>query len=453
MNLRGNELPKTLVEPPGPKAKEILKIDKKCFGFGYQGRRFYPLVVEDGRGAVVRDVDGNIFLDFIASDYNLGPSHPEIVEAIKKQIEKILLFMEPAGIWENYVHFAEKLKAVAPGELKNGKVLYAISGSETNEFAVNCARFYTERPIAIAYQAGFHGTTPGIQPFTTTFMQSKTVRKISDVVYVPYPYCYRCPFRQEYPQCGLNCLDYVDWLFDTVVNPNDVATMITETIQSPAGIIIPPMDYWPKLYEKVREHGILTIDDEIMVGAGRTGKMFAIENWNCVPDIITLGKSIGMGAPLSVMLARSEILERYPLNVGGQVVSFGGNPVGVTAGIKGLEILQRDKLIERSAKMGKYLIKRLQEIAEKHELIGDVRGMGLNVGIELVKDRKTKEPATEEARQVCEEAFRRGLLLLRYGIWSQVLRLYPPFNITEKQLDVGIGIIEESIKAVEAWRR
>jgi len=450
MILTGDELPRILVEPPGPKSKEILEIDKKCFGFGLEGRRFYPLVVEEGHGAAVRDVDGNIFLDFTASDYNLGPSHPEIVEAIRRQIEKILLFMEPAGIWENYVRFAEKLKSVAPGELKDGKVLYAISGSETNEFAIDSARFSTGRPIIIAYEAGFHGTTPGIQPFTTAFMHFRTARRISDVVHVPYPYCYRCPFHQEYPQCSLNCLEYIDWLFDTTINPEDVAAIITETIQSPGGIIIPPMDYWPKLYRKIREHGILIIDDEILVGAGRTGKMFAIENWNCVPDIITLGKSIGMGAPLSVMLARSEILERYPVSVGGQVVSFGGNPVGVTAGIKGLEILQRDKLIERSAKLGEHLLKRMQEIAEEHELIGDVRGMGLNVGVELVKDGKTKEPATEEARLVCEEAFRRGLILLRYGIWSQVLRLYPPFNITEKQLDVGIELIEESIEAVEA---
>jgi 4-aminobutyrate aminotransferase-like enzyme len=244
----------------------------------------------------------------------------------------------------------------------------------------------------------------------------------------------------------------LDWIFATVADPDRTAAFILEAIQS-RGVVIPPSDYWPKLFEKCREHDILIIDDEIMMGAGRTCKMWAIENWpGLVPDIMTMGKSIASAAPLSAMIYKKELADAW-LWGGGQFVSFGGNPIGASACVAYFNALQKDDcaLLKKGAKMGEYLLKRLQELGEKHEMIDDIRGIGAIYGLELVKDTKTKEPATKEAKQIGVENFKRGLILYPYGHpFRNILVFYPPLNTLESQVDAAIEILDKSLKVVES---
>jgi 4-aminobutyrate aminotransferase-like enzyme len=452
--LKGNELPKIVVKQPGPKAKEYLERDKKCFKIKKRWGRTFPLIQKEGKNAVIKDVDGNIYIDFAQTDYSLGPSPDETIEAIKADIDNKLLLMLPSGPWPSFIHAAEKIKEVAPGDLKNGYIMYPISGSETNEFAVECARAYQRNkgPIVLTYQQSFHGTTPGIQTANACGMYRGEGELIRDTIFVPYPYCYRCPFKLEYPDCSLACLDHLDWVFDTVADPSRTAAFIIEAIQS-RGCAIPPQDYWPKLFKKCKEHDILIIDDEIMMGLGRTCKMWAIENWpGCIPDIMTMGKSLAGGAPLSAMIYKEELADAWGWG-GGQFVSFGGNPIGAVGCVAFIETLQKDDytIFKKGAKMGEHLHKRLKELSEKHEIIGDVRGMGAIYGIELVKDRKSKEIAPQEAREISQESFKKGLIARPYGSpYRNIIVLYPPLNTLENQVDAAIEILDEAMKSIKS---
>ncbi|MEM4489258.1 MAG: aspartate aminotransferase family protein, partial [Desulfurococcaceae archaeon] len=298
---------------------------------------------------------------------------------------------------------------------------------------------------------GFHGRgTYGYALSTTGKYHPYKVNLepfIPGVEFVPYPYCYRCLFKQEYPGCGLACLDYIKTWFTQVRVPLDrVAAFIMEMVQGEGGFVVPPIEYVRELRKLLDENGVLLIDDEVQAGWGRTGKMWAIENFGVEPDIMVTAKAIANGLPLSAIVGRAEIMDKtHPGSFGG---TYGGNPVACAVAIKVIEIIQKDNLVERAQRLGNVVRKRLTELHEKYELVGDVRGLGLMQAVELVLNRKTKEPATKETMRVLEKARQKGLLLLRAGLFLNVIRIHPPLTIEEELLNKGLDILEESIREV-----
>ena len=434
------------MEPIGPKSKEILKKHSKNVALKY----FLPVVFSEGEGALIKDVDGNSYLDFNASDYNLGPRPPDIVvKAIQEQTSKLVLHCM-AGKMKPYIDFAEKIKTILPGELKDGKITSMSAGSEVNEMAMYIARAVTGRPLILSYIGAWHGELPYIMGIMARNMKYRTPPDIYNIVHLPYPYCYRCPFGLEYPECTLQCVKYIKMQLETVAPPHQTAGLIFEAIQVPNGFIFPPKEYWPKIQKICEKHGILMIVDEI-IAAQRTGKWWGIENWSVVPDMLTTAKSLAFGVPLSILAGKKEIMDKALeiARVAGMKSSMGGSPLGCAAAIAGIEFIEKENLLDKAVKDGEYFMKGLAEMAEKHELIGDIRGKGLLVGVELVKDKETKEPATKEAYNVCLESFKRGLVFATYGMYDNVLRFFPPLITTRLQFDKALNILNEALGVVE----
>jgi 4-aminobutyrate aminotransferase/(S)-3-amino-2-methylpropionate transaminase len=433
------------LEPPRPKSKELLeKYAKNTPLFS-----FLPVVFSEGEGAIIKDVDGNTYLDFNASDYNLGHCHPEVTRAIQEQASKLILHCM-AGAMEAYINFTEKIKTIMPSELKEGKITSMSAGSEVNEIAMYSARAVTGRPLILGYIGGWHGELPYVMGVMGRHAKYRIPPDIYNIVHLPYPYCYRCPFGLEHPECALQCVEYIKMQLETIARPNQTAGLIFEPIQVPSGFIFPPKDYWPKIQKICKENGILMIADEV-IAAQRTGKWWAIENWNVIPDMLTAAKSLAFGAPLSILVGKKEIMDkaREVARIGSLKSSMGGSPLACAAAIAGIEVIKKERLLEKAVKDGEYFMKGLAEIAEEHELIGDIRGKGLLVGVELVKNKKTKEPATKEAYNVCLESFKRGLVFATYGMYDNVLRFFPPLITTRTQFDKALNILDEAMKAVE----
>ena len=429
----------------GPKSEELLR----RFSSKVAPAFFLPVVFEEGKGTIIKDVDGNEYLDFNASDYNLGHCPPEVTKAIQEQASKLILHCM-AGQMKAYVDFADKIMEIMPGDLRNGKITSLSSGSEANEIAMHIARVHTGKPLILGYMGAWHGELPDVMNVMARNASYRTPPEISNVTHLPYPYCYRCPFGLEYPSCDLRCVDYITRVLDTVAPPEKTAALFFEAIQVPGGFVVPPERYWPKVQAICKEHGILMIVDEIIT-AQRTGKWWAIENWGIVPDMITTAKSLAYGAPLSIVAGRKEIMDRA-LELGrvaGLKSSFGGSPLACAAAIAGIEKIKKENLLEKAVRDGEYFMKGLAEISEDHEIIGDIRGKGLLIGAELVKDRKSKQPATEEARRVTYECFKRGLVFATYGMYNNVLRFFPPLGATRAEFDKALRIINDAIATVE----
>lgn len=438
--------------PPGRKARMILERERALFHSEFlpERMRLLPLVVSNGRGAIVEDVDGNRYLDFVGFDYNLGHCPRQVVEAATGQLQKLMLFVGVVGTWESYVRWAEKIRQIVPGKLKQGKVASCVSGSECVEYAMRVARYATGRSVVLAYQGGFHGMTPGTMQITTksSFLRKRLVPVIGEAVHVPYPYCFRCPLGQAYPQCGLKCVDYVRWILDTVVNDADVAALVFEPIQGAGGVIVPPVEYWKEIKKLCSDHDILMIDDEIVTGFGRTGKWFAIEHWETEPDMICMAKSIAWGMPIAAYVGQRELMEKHPPgSPGGMLSSFGGSPAACEASLAGIALVEKENLLENADRLGRHLRTRLEELKDRHPVIGDIRGMGLMTGIELVQDGKKNIPAPELARSICEQAFLRGLIVAQWGVYSQVVRMFPPLNIKKEQIDTAVGILDDALSS------
>lgn len=435
-----------MVEPIGPNSKKMLEEHSKNVALKY----FLPVVFSGGEGALIKDVDGNSYLDFNASDYNLGPRPPdEVVKAIQDQAEKLVLHCM-AGKMKSYLDFAEMIKTIMPGELRTGKITSMSAGSEVNEMAMYIARAVTNRPLILSYIGAWHGELPYIMGIMGRHMKYRTPPDIFNIVHLPYPYCYRCPFGLEYPECSLQCVEYVKMLLETIAPPHQTAGLIFEAIQVPNGFIFPPKEYWSKIQKICKEHGILMIVDEV-IAAQRTGKWWGIDNYNVVPDILTTAKSLAFGVPLSILAGKSEIMDKAleKARVAGMKSSMGGSPLGCAAAIAGINYIKRENLLEKASKDGEYFMKGLSNLAEKHELIGDIRGMGLLIGVELVKDRYSKNPATKEAYDICIEAFKKGLVFATYGKYDNVLRFFPPLITTRSQFDKALNILDEALSIVE----
>lgn len=434
---------------PGPKAKALIERDRVYVSPSYT--RDYPLVIAKGEGAVVEDVDGNLFLDCSAgiAVTSTGHSHPDVVEAIIGQARKFLHMSGTDFYYEPQVQLAQALSDVMPGPGAK-RTFFANSGTEANEAALKLAKYHTHRPYLIAFLGSFHGRTMGSLALTA----SRAVQRkghgptMPGVFHAPYATCYRCPVGLEPSTCQAECLDFLeDQVLVQLVSPDEVAAIMVEPIQGEGGYLVPPAQFHQRLQALARKHGILIIADEVQSGMGRTGKMFASEHFGLEPDILTSAKGIASGLPLGVTVARSDIMTWGP---GAHASTFGGNPVSCAAALATLTLL-KERLIANAAEVGGFMIEALADVATRHPLIGQVRGKGLMIGVELVRDRHTKERATTERDAVVQAMFRRGVLIL--GAGRNAIRFSPPLVLTKEHAQTAVRIFEAAVAEVEQGTR
>ena len=430
---------------PGPKARAWVEKDAAAISPAYT--RSYPFVMDHGQGSEVWDVDGNRFIDFNAgiAVTATGHAHPAVVKAIQEQAEKFIHMAGADFYYPVQIRLAEKLNALVPIE-EETQVFFTNSGTESVEAAFKLARYYTGRPRMLAFVGGFHGRSMGSLSLTA----SKCVQRkgfaplVPGVTHVPYGYCYRCPFNLKYPDCDIACVDYIEnTVFKTIVPAEEVAAVFVEPIQGEGGYVVPPPKWHNRLKALMEKYGILYVVDEVQTGFGRTGRMFAIEHWGVEPDIIALAKGIASGMPVGAMVARKSLMTWPP---GAHSNTFGGNPVCCAAALETIRLIEGG-FMENAARMGERIMARLNEIADDHPSIGDVRGKGLMIGIELVKDKETREPAPEIRDEVIQRAFEKGLLLL--GCGPNTARFMPALNISQDIVDEGLAIFEEALTEVE----
>ena len=433
------KFPEIKTKLPGPKGAALINIDQDHVSPSYT--RDYPLIAEKARGLWITDPDGNSFLDFTSgiAVCATGHCHPKVVEAIKNQADNLLHMSGTDFYYTPQIALAKKLADLAPGQ-GNRKVYFGNSGAEAVEAAFKLARWYTKRELNIAFFGAFHGRTMGALSLTA----SKVIQKkhynplIPGITHIPYAYCYRCPYHMSYPKCGIECVRWVEeGLFRTTMPPEEVAAIFVEPIQGEGGYIVPPPEFHKELHKVAQKYGILYVADEVQAGMGRTGKMFAMEHFGVAPDIMALAKGIASGMPLGAMVAKSDIMV---WEAGSHASTFGGNPVSCSAALATLDLLE-SKLMENARNQGEYLMGKLLEMQKTFECIGDVRGKGLMVGIELVRDRETKERASEWRNEAIQKAFRKGLLLL--GCGENTIRFCPALTVTKEEIDACLSIIEE----------
>jgi len=438
--------PKIVVEPPGPKARKVLEKDRELVMQSFS--RWYPLVVDRGEGVYVYDVDGNKYLDFNAgiAVMALGHGNDAVTNAIIRQVKKLTHYSFTDFLYEPAISLAEKLSTIAP-QRPNTRIFFGNSGAEANEAMIKAARWSTRRQIILAFTGSFHGRTFGAMSLTA----SKPVQRryfgplVPSVEHVPFPYCYRCPFKMTPDSCDLYCVDYLEeQLFDKYVPVEETALFVGEAIQGEGGYVPAPDDYFVKLKKVLDKNGILLGIDEVQSGVGRTGKWFAIEHYGVKPDYVSLAKAIAGGLPLGILIGKDELME---LDDGSHASTFGGNPVSCSAANALIDQIRDNNLLEKVGANGRYLIRRLKEIQDVCSLIGDVRGKGLMAGAELVRDQKTKEPATTELRELLLKLWKRGLAIIGSG--KSVVRFCPPLTIEPDQLDIGLDIFEDEIKKLQ----
>lgn len=440
--------PCMLVPPPGPKARAIIDRDARFCSPSYT--RPYPFVMARGEGAIAIDVDGNRFLDFAAgiAVCSTGHSHPEVVAAITDQASRFLHMSSADFYYEPIVELAEMIAALAPvgGLPGRSRVLFTNSGTEAIEAALKLARHHTGRHLALAFYGSFHGRTFGALSLTASKIGQRRGfgPMLPGAIHVPYADCYRCPFGRTPDSCDLECVEFIEeYPFKRTTPPEEVAALIVEPVQGEGGYVIPPARYFQRLRELCDRHGILMIADEVQSGVGRTGRMFAMEHFGVTPDIVTAAKGIASGMPLGLCIARADLMDWPP---GAHASTFGGNPVSCAAALATLKLITGGYM-DNARRQGERLLAGLANLSARHPLIGDIRGLGLMIGLELVTDRVSRRRATDETRRVVTECFRRGLLVLSCG--ENAIRLCPPLVIDETQSDTALRILDEALKAVE----
>jgi 4-aminobutyrate aminotransferase len=436
-------LPEIKTKLPGPNAQEMLNRDAKYISPSYT--RSYPLVVQRGYGAILEDVDGNTFLDFNAgvAVAALGHAHPEIVEVIERQARDFVHISGTDYYYPQQTELAEKLAQVTPGDFAK-KVHYGNSGAEAMEAALKAAIYATGRHKFIAFRGGFHGRTFGTLSLTASRAAQRRGfgPQALDVTHVPYANEIRFPLeRRSGESVGRRVARYIEQtIFRSTVSPEDCAAIVVEPVQGEGGYVVPPADFLPELRRICDEHGIVLIIDEVQSGMGRTGKLWAIEHFGVVPDIMCMAKAIGGGLPLGVTLAREDLMRWH---VGAHASTFGGNPVAIAAGLKTLEILENG-VMKNAAEMGAYRMDRLRELQDKHAAIAQVRGLGLMIGVELAHDRDATEPWPELRDKVVVECFNRGLVI--QGAGESTIRFSPPLIVDRKQVDFAVDTFHDAIE-------
>jgi len=436
------DLPALTGPVPGPRARAVIERDQRVVSPSYT--RAYPLVAEKGEGAMIEDIDGNRFLDFNAGIAVVasGHCHPEVVRAIQEQAARLIHMSGTDFYYEELAALAEKLSAVAPGDVPR-RVSFGNSGAEAMEGAIKLARYSTGRDKIIAFLGSFHGRTMGALSLTAR----KAVQRagfgplVPGVVHAPYPYCYRCPYGQEPTSCAVECVQHIEKTLLTTISPaSETAAIVVEPVQGEGGYIVPPKKFFDELQRVCEYNGILLIFDEVQSGMGRTGKMWAAEHFGAVPDIFTVAKGIASGMPLGATVARADLMTWPP---GAHASTFGGNPVACAASLVTIRLLE-EGLIENAARTGEYMRERMRTWPARFAMVGDVRGLGLMIGVELVHDQQTKEKAPALRDRVVDLAFRRGLLIL--GAGDNTLRLCPPLIVTRDQCDFALDTLEACLR-------
>jgi len=407
-----------------------------------------PIFVKRAKGAIIEDVEGRRYIDFAGGIgvENVGHCAEQVVSAIKEQAEQFIHTCFHVAMYEPYIELARRMNEITPGDFAK-KTMFVNSGAEAVENGVKIARYATKRPAIIAFQNAFHGRTymgmtltSQVKPYKWGFGPF-----CPEVYRMPFAYCYRCPFGLRYPACGISCADYLEEFFIGNVAADAVAALIVEPVQGEGGFVVPPAEYFKKIKAICENHGILFIMDEIQSGMGRTGKLFACEHFDVTPDLILTGKSLGAGLPIAAVTGRAEIMDAP--HVGGLGGTYGGNPVSCKAGLAVLDLLN-DDMLDRAVQLGDKVRARFVNLQEKYEIIGDVRGLGPMIGMELVKDRASKEPAGDEAAELVKRCYENGLIVIRCGPYHNVIRILMPFVITDDQLEEGFAILEDRLKEI-----
>ena len=386
-----------------------------------------PLFIAKGRGAIVKDVDGNEYVDFVGGvgALNVGHASPEIIDAIDNSAEKFVHVSFQIMMYESFVALLERLAELTPGQFPK-KGMFANSGAEAVENSVKIARAHTHRPGIVTFFGGFHGRTLLAMTLTTKHHPFKAhFGPFAPATYrVPFAYCYRCPLNLRYPSCEVACANSLQEMLETSLSGDEVAAVVAEPVLGEGGFVVPPSEFWPIIKRTCEGHGILFIADEIQTGFGRTGKMFASEHWKLEPDLMVLSKSLAAGIPLSAVVGHAEVMDAP--EIGGLGGTFGGSPLGCAAALKVIEQIERDRLLDRSQAIGNRIRARFLEMKERFSLIGDVRGLGAMVAMELVRDPETKEPATRETDAVLKICYENGLIILSAGLRGSVISLLHP---------------------------
>lgn len=410
--------------------------------------RIEPVSVSSGLGATITDLDGRQYVDCFSgiSVVNVGHCNPKVVEAAKKQLDRLVHACAYVYYLEPVARLSEKLAQIVPGGLT--KTFFGNSGAEAVECGLKLARKFTKKHEIIALMRSFHGRT-----FGTLSVTGQASRRsysmgpyLGSVAFAPTPYCYRCPLGLKYPDCGIQCAKMIEDVIRYSTS-NDVAAFIAEPLLGEGGIIVPPREYFQEAKKILDQYGILFIADEVQTGFARTGKLFGIEHYDVTPDIMCFAKAIAAGLPLGACTTREEIADTF--QPGDHLSTFGGNPVSCAAALANIEFIQEEDLASQASKSGDYVMRRLDELKNKHQLIGEVRGKGLMIGMELVKDPKTKQPAPSETARIRDLCRQKGVLVGHGGVLGNVLRIQPPLVISQDQLDTAIEAIDQSFDEVE----
>ena len=441
-----SKLPRLITPLPGPNAKRVIDLDNRYISPSYT--RSYPLVARRGRGALVEDVDGNIFLDFTAgiAVVATGHCHPEVVAAVQRQATELIHMSCTDFYYEGMVELAQKLAAISPGS-DSKRVYFGNSGTEAIEAAIKLARYHTGREKIIAFYGAFHGRTMGSLSLTASKAGQRTGfgTLLSGIFHAPYANPYRCAYGHQAKDCCRDCAKFIEReLFKKIVDPREVAAIVVEPIQGEGGYVPGPPEFLQDLQRICREHGILFITDEVQSGMGRTGKWWAGDHAGLEPDILCVAKGIASGLPLCATIARSTVMDWKP---GAHASTFGGNPVSIAAALVTLRLVQ-ERYMENAQRMGEYIFGRLAGWRNKFRIVGDVRGKGLMIGVEIVEDQQTKEPAPKLRDLIENLAFAKGLLIL--GAGANTLRLAPPLLIDQEQADFAIDTLEACIREAES---
>ncbi len=439
--------PDLKVAPPGPKSKAIIARDREYVSNAYD--RLFQFTMKRASGSAVMDADGNVYLDFSAgiSVLNAGWSNPRVVNAIRDQAGELVHSLANDAYFDKEAEFAELLARISPGKAL-GSTFFGNSGAEAVEAAIKLSRYYTKGSEHVAFMGSYHGRVGN-----ALAMASRVKFKYGHgpyppgVFFAPYPYCYRCWFKQEYPSCGLLCMDYLENAILEFGGPSgSLASVFVEPLQGEGGYIVPPKEFLPRLRKLCDKRKMLLVADEVQCGLGRSGETWECDATDTVPDILVTGKALGGGIPLGAIVAKKSIMQTW--RPGSHSSTFGGNGIAMAAGLAHVREIFDEGLPERARLLGAHALKRLNEMKAKYEVIGDVRGKGLMIGVEMVKSKTAKEPLLVPEMQ--GRVWRKGLMMITAGMYGNVFRIAPPLVISQDQLDIGLDIFEEAVRETEA---
>lgn len=442
------DAPKIVVRAPGPKSKEIIKIDRDYVSYAYD--RCFTFTIDRAAGVAVMDADGNVLLDFSSgiAVQNAGWTHYKVTKAIQEQASKLIHSMANDAYFDKEAHFAKLLSEISPGKALRG-TFFGNSGAEAVEAALKLSRYYTKRSEHLAFFGSYHGRIGAGLALTSKLKLRYSYGPMSPgIIFTPFAYCYRCSFKQTYPECGMYCVDYIENQVLSMGGPTgQIASVFVEPIQGEGGYVVPPKEFLPRLRKLCDNQNALLVFDEVQTGFGRTGKMFACEHFDTIPDILILGKALGGGVPLGAIIAKHDIMRKW--RPGSHSSTFGGNAITMAAGLAHVQAIIEENLTDRAAKLGEYAVKLLKEMQQRREIIGDVRGRGLMIGVELVKNQYTKEP--HEATNIQGKCWRAGLMTITSGFFGNVFRIAPPLCISKALLERGMDIFEQALKDEEEF--